>query len=52
MILMNVIPYRAAEESGGAVAAERVVGGDEIQSETISIAFRESSNVLEEHPSS
>jgi hypothetical protein len=52
MILMNVIPYQAAEESGGAVAAERVVGGDEIQSETISIAFRESSNVLEEHPSS
>jgi hypothetical protein len=52
MNLKKVIPYQAAEESGGAVAAEKVAKGDEIQSETISIALRESSNVLEEHPSS
>jgi hypothetical protein len=52
MIFKKIITYQAAEESGGAVAAEKVVGGDEIQSETISIALGESSNVLEEHPSS
>jgi hypothetical protein len=52
MKIKKVIPDQAAEESGGTVAAEKVVGGDEIQSETISIALRESSNALEEHSSS
>jgi hypothetical protein len=52
MNLKKVVPYQAAEESGRAVAAEKEVGGDEIHSETIRIAPRESSNVLEKHPSS
>ena len=50
--IKKVISYQAAEEGGGAVAAEKEVGGDKIQSETISTALRDSSNVLEEHPSS
>jgi hypothetical protein len=52
MKIRKVSSYQAAEESGGAVAGEKEVGGDEIQPETISIALRDSSNILEEHPSS
>jgi hypothetical protein len=50
--IKKVISYQAAKEGGGAVAAEKEVGDDKKQSETISITLRDSSNVLEEHPSS